>query len=142
MSQVAFTVYGNPVGKARPRVVNNGGIIMAYTPKKTADWEKSIAGQALKHRPGQLLDGPLYAELTVYLQKPKSVPKKRTLPDRKPDHDNLEKAVFDSLEGIIYTNDSRIVEKRFAKRYGDPPRIEIVIRELDYNDYREATDCG
>lgn len=129
--RIVFTVYGVPVGKARPRVVRlKTGESVTFTPKNTKNWEELIRYQALDYRPEKLLDGPLFARIAFYLPRPRSAPKKRKYPDVKPDHDNLEKAVFDALEGIIYTNDSRIVEKHFKKLYGDPPRVEIEIGEV------------
>lgn len=129
---VSLTVYGHPVPKARARTVRmKNGRTMSFTPAKTANWEDSIRAQALRSRPGQLLDGPLVMEATFYLLRPKSKPKKVKYPDTKPDLDNLVKSVKDALEGIIYTNDSRIVEEVVRKRYDDPPRVEITVRQAD-----------
>mgnify|MGYP000888725373 CR=1 FL=1 len=126
---LSLTVYGHPVPKARARTVRmKNGRTVSYTPAKTESWEDSIRAQALSCRPGQLLDGPLVMEATFYLLRPKSKPKRVKYPATKPDLDNLIKSVKDALEGIIYTNDSRIVDEVIKKRYGDPPRVEIVIR--------------
>ena len=128
---VSLTVYGHPVPKARARTVRTkNGKTVSFTPKKTASWEDSIRAQALSSRPEQLLDGPLVMEATFYLLRPKSRPKRELYPDRKPDLDNLVKSVKDALEGVIYTNDSRIVDEVTRKRYGDPPRVEVTIREV------------
>ncbi len=127
---ISLTVYGHPVPKARARTVRmKSGKTVSYTPAKTENWEDSIRAQALRSRPGQLLDGPLALEATFYLLRPKSKPKRVVYPATKPDLDNLIKSVKDALEGIIYTNDSRIVDESVRKRYGDPPRVEISIRK-------------
>ncbi len=127
---IKFTVYGDPVPKARARTVRTkAGFPVTYTPKKTASWEEKIYHTALAHRPEKLLDGPLVVEATFYRVKPKSKGKKVHFPDTKPDLDNLCKSVTDALEGVIYTNDSRIVDKILHKRFGDPPRVEIVISQ-------------
>jgi len=129
---VSLTVYGHPVPKARARTVRTKkGKSISFTPEQTASWEDSIRAQALQSRPGQLLDGPLALEATFYLLRPKSRPKKEIYPDRKPDLDNLVKSVKDALEGVIYTNDSRIVDEVVRKRYDDPPRVEITIRPAE-----------
>lgn len=128
---VSLTVYGHPVPKARARTVRTkNGKTVSFTPDNTASWEDSIRAQALSSRPAQLLDGPLVMEATFFLLRPKSRPKKELYPDRKPDLDNLLKSVKDALEGVIYTNDSRIVDEVTRKRYDDPPRVEVVIREI------------
>lgn len=134
MKEIRFTVYGDAVPKARARTVRlPNGKIKSFTPKKTARWEDVIRLTALEHRPEKLLDGPLALEATFYRLKPKSKPKKCKYPDTKPDLDNLCKSVTDALEGVIYTNDSRFVDKVLKKRWGDPPRVEIVIREVGDN---------
>ena len=126
---ISLTIYGHPVPKARARTVRTrGGRTVSYTPAKTESWEDSIRAQALQSRPGRLLDGPLALEATFYLLRPKSKPKRVLYPAWRPDLDNLVKSVKDALEGIIYTNDSRIVDEVARKRYGDPPRVEITIR--------------
>jgi Holliday junction resolvase RusA-like endonuclease len=129
---IKFTVFGKPVGKQAVKHYFNqkSKKMIGYSPSKTKDWQELIAIQALQHRPQRLLDCPLSVSATFYLIKPKSRRKKDLYPDRKPDHDNLEKALYDALEGIIYINDSRIVEKYFCKKWGDPPRVEIEIKEL------------
>lgn len=129
---IKFTVYGDAVPKARARTVRTkSGIPVSYTPKKTESWEKKIYLAALEHRPEQLLDGPLALEATFYRVKPKSKGKKELYPDTKPDLDNLAKSVTDALEGLLYTNDSRFVDKILKKRYGDPPRVEIRIWPME-----------
>ncbi len=126
---ISLTIYGHPVPKARARTVRTkSGRTVSYTPAKTESWEDSIRAQALQYRPEQLMDGPLALEATFYLLRPKSKPKRVKYPATKPDLDNLIKSVKDALEGIIYTNDSRIVDEVARKRYGDPPRVEITIR--------------
>jgi Holliday junction resolvase RusA-like endonuclease len=129
---IALVVYGHPVPKARARVVRTkNGKTVSYTPGKTADWENSIRAQALACRPETLLDGPLALEVTFYLLRPRSRPKRDRFPDRKPDLDNLLKAVKDALNGVVWTDDSRIVDIVVRKRYGDPPRVEVVVREMN-----------
>lgn len=128
--RIEFTVYGNPVPKARARTVRRGGKTITYTPEKTEAWEDMIRLQILKHKPEKLIDGALRLKATFYLQKGKSLPKKRKYPETKPDLDNLEKCLLDAMEGIIYTNDSRIVDKDMGKRYGDPPRVEVELEEI------------
>lgn len=50
----------------------------------------------------------------------------------KPDlTDNLNKGVFDALQGIIYANDSQIISMDDVKKiYGQRPRIDIELEIL------------
>ena len=54
--------------------------------------------------------------------------------NKKPDLDNYEKAILDALEGIVYTNDSLVVEKHSRKLFGDPNRIDITIKTMEESD--------
>ena len=128
---ISFTVYGNPVPKARARTVRlKNGMTTTFTPGKTADWESMIRLQTLEHKPDKLIDQAVHLKAAFVLQKPKSVPKKRQYPETKPDLDNLLKSLTDAMEGIIYTNDSRIVRKVVSKEYGDPPRVEVEVSPM------------
>jgi len=48
----------------------------------------------------------------------------------KPDGDNLQKAIFDGLNGIVYVDDSRISETIVQKIYGKEPRTELEFYKL------------
>ena len=125
---ISFTIYGAPEAKLRARTVQRGnGRVWAYTPAKTRRWEEAVRRQALAHRPDAPLDGPLRVKMVFYMPKPKSRRKGDRWADRRPDWDNLGKAVADALEGLFWVNDSRLVDVRVLKLYGDPPRCEITI---------------
>lgn len=133
MSEIRFTVMGNAVPQARPRVFTDKktGKARAVTPASTTAWRQWVGLAAQAHHPGQLWDGPIRLQIDFYMQRPKSTPKRVVHPATKPDADNLYKAVTDALEGLIYTNDSRIVDVSLRKHYGDPPRVEVVLTQLE-----------
>ena len=70
---------------------------------------------------------------------PKSYSKARTKacleglewPTKKPDADNIEKGVYDALNGLAYTDDKQIVMTNTVKVYGPEARVEIMIEELE-----------
>jgi len=137
---IKFTVYGQAVPKGRARVVRHGGFVRAFTPKKTVDWESSVAGQAIQHKPEQLLTGAIKLGVKFYRAPLKSFSKdKRELamsgkfrPATRPDLDNLIKGVTDSLNGIMWQDDSQVIEYIVGtgKYFGDPPRVEIEVYEI------------
>jgi len=52
----------------------------------------------------------------------------------KPDIDNVQKLLWDSLQDVVFTNDSRIVEmNQVRKRYSTKPRIELELEFLTLN---------
>lgn len=56
---------------------------------------------------------------------------KKIYKDTKPDlHDNLMKMVFDAMEKVVFTNDSRVAKVESEKIYGQEPRTEVTFYEL------------
>lgn len=126
---IRIVVHGTPIGKARARTVTQrNGRVHAYTPDETAVWQDVIRCEALRSRPTAPLEGPLYVKLVFYLPRPRTA--KRAWPSVKPDLDNLEKAVLDALNRLIWRDDAQIVSKVSTKRYGYPARVEITVEEL------------
>ena len=55
----------------------------------------------------------------------------RKMPTGKPDVLKLGRAVEDAMNGVIYLDDSQIVEEHLSKVYGDTPGVDITITEID-----------
>ncbi len=129
---ISFTVYGKvePMARARVFTDRHTGKIRAINPAKCEDWKNVIRQQALAHKPDTLLDSALELTLVFYLLRPPSKPKRELAPRWKPDCKNLLAAVEDALEGVFYTNDSRIVKEHVEKCYGDPTRVAITVAEV------------
>ena len=47
-----------------------------------------------------------------------------------PDVDKLARCALDALTGIVFRDDAQIVDLHAVKRYGEPERAEIMVREL------------
>ena len=52
------------------------------------------------------------------------------LPAKRPDFDNLAKGITDALNGLAFKDDNQIVEAHIYKRYGDPQKVEVEIKEV------------
>jgi Holliday junction resolvase RusA-like endonuclease len=148
METIKLVIYGEAKGKARARTVPIRGkdrkyktypgtdriMHRTYTPETTVAWEDSIRAQAIAQRRGRpLWDGPVIADVWFFLAWPKSLSKKKrlsTVPTGKPDRDNLLKCVKDALNKIVWRDDALVFSGATEKRYGDPPRVEIVLRFL------------
>lgn len=136
MFEISFFLPVIPYGKGRPKFGRTcAGLPTTYTPKKTRDVENQIKfysrmeAMKLRHRH---FDGPLEAHVVFYIPRPKTV-ETRIYPTIKPDLDNLEKCVFDSLNEIIYKDDVQIVKCISMKLYADkgqPPGIVVKIKQL------------
>ncbi|MCM3699222.1 RusA family crossover junction endodeoxyribonuclease [Paenibacillus macerans] len=135
---IQFTVYGEPVAQGRPKFSTAGGFPKAYDPKKSRDYKDYVKLAAAEHAPTTPLEGPLGMVLTVYRSTPKSFSKRKAAlaeegkltPTTKPDVDNYLKGVKDALKGVIWRDDSQVVEVYARKRYSARPRIEVKIKEL------------
>jgi len=138
--KIAFTVAGEPKGKERPRFCHNGQI---YTPKQTTTYEQQIIFDYYKQCENVKFDENSQLELFVkaYYKIPKSASKKKRMamlseeirPTKKPDGDNILKAVADALNGVCYKDDKSIVKMSIEKFYSDVPRIEVVVQEVQAN---------
>ena len=140
MDRIEFTVYGNPVGKGRPKFSTFNGHATAYTPQKTVNYEAIVRLAYQQQCGGQKFDKdlPLRARIMAYFPIPKSTSKKKhqQMVDgeirhtKKCDADNLAKAILDALNGIAFYDDSQVCELLVYKYYSDTPRVEIILREV------------
>ena len=131
-----FTVLGAPQGKERPRVAKLRDRTIVYTPKKTKDYEREIATAYLTQCSG-MFSGAVQVEIHAYYEIPKSASRKRVLdmvsdrerPTKKPDGDNIAKAVCDALNGIASKDDSQVVDLTVRKYYSKFPHVQVFISE-------------
>ena len=136
---VYFVVYGTPIGKGRPRATSRGGFVRMYTDAKTLGFEAAVADEArTAMSQWELFDTPMQLQLSAYYPIPKSWSKKKRqlaidgeiYPQVKPDLDNVMKAVLDAMNGIVYVDDSQVINLVATKRYSTDPRIEVYLHEV------------
>ncbi len=95
-------------------------------------WRKAIAEEARKHAPAELIAGPVDLTIVFVLERPKShwlksgriAKGKPRRPIGRPDKSKLTRAVEDALSGVIYRDDSQVVDGRVRKRYQTIPDEE------------------
>lgn len=110
--------------------VKRGAYGQAYVPRGTALFKRDL-GRAFP-RPPVLFDCPLKLTVRFIVPRPKK-PKFKEWPAVVPDLDNYLKSVKDALNGIVWTDDSRIcqvVAGKFFDMTGGKPRVEIRIEAL------------
>ncbi len=138
-----FEIPGEPQGKARPRFDSRRRV--TYTPQKTRDYEAFVRGNYYKQTGGnEPLSGAVTARITAYFAIPKSTTKRDRadmlagviLPTKKPDLDNIAKAILDALNGLAYRDDACVTEVTARKFYSESPRVEV-----ELTDEREETLC-
>lgn len=138
-ASVYFVVYGTPIGKGRPRATSRGGFVRMYTDAKTLGFEAAVADEArIAMKEWEPFDTPMQLQLSAYYPIPKSWSKKKRQqavdgdlhPQVKPDLDNVLKAVLDAINGVVYVDDSQVINMVATKRYSTDARIEVYVHEV------------
>jgi Holliday junction resolvase RusA-like endonuclease len=144
MREIAFFVPGSPVPQARTGRGFDAktGRTWRFDPKNSREWKAQVAWIARQNYAGDLLEGPLVMFLVFVLPRPKSLPKKIREHVRKPDLSNLLKAVEDALKGVLYHDDSQLVDINISKEYGSPPGVQITVQKLVEMPARIEPDPG
>lgn len=149
---IEIWVPGKPQGKGRARagvVIGKGGnvvtaangrpIIRHVTPEKTRTYEGMIQSAAIevmeRNKRVRFEDQPLCLDLEIAFEVSASWPAwKRELalagkirPTVKPDSDNVEKAVKDALNGVVWRDDCQVVFTAKTKFYSATPGVRIIV---------------
>lgn len=142
---IKFVIPAIPVAQPRQRHASVNGHIRNYVPNshpvhsfKAA--ARMAAQQAYKGAP---LEGALHVELVFVMPRPQAlVWKKKPMPrawcPKKPDRDNLEKSVYDALNGLLWRDDAQICDGAIRKVYAsgsEQPKVEVIVYPLE--DYCE-----
>lgn len=131
-NKITLTIPGEPKAKQRPKWFKHG----TYTPEKTVSYESYIKELfATKYPEFMPKETALTLHIYAGLFMAKSTSKKRLTemklgiiePVKKPDVDNLLKAVMDALEKLAYKNDSQICHVVIDKDFSERPRLEITL---------------
>lgn len=137
--RIHFTVPGQPVPKGRARFARVGLGVKTFTPEKTVIYENLVRMQADAAMASRApLPGPIRLDIDILLQVPASWSNRRQTKaiegdiaaTKKPDADNVLKAIKDGMNGVVYVDDSQVVEIRVSKRYGAIPGVSVVVEPL------------
>lgn len=147
MEGVKFRIKAEPIAQGRPRLTTIHGQARAFDPKKSKDWKsfiKDVAEKAMydagHERP---FEGPVLARMRFGFELAKShhrkrTPKKRQWHTKRPDIDNLAKAIFDACESVVFMNDTqivRIVADKIICEQGEPPFVVVEFTRIEeFND--------
>jgi Holliday junction resolvase RusA-like endonuclease len=135
---IVYSVYGEPVGKGRPRFAKRGNFVSTYTPQKTKTYEDEIRMMA-KSAMGasEPLETPVTVAIYIRVGIPASFSKQKRKdalanierPTKKPDIDNIAKCFLDAMNGIVYLDDKQVVSLHITKVYAETPAVEVMVKE-------------
>jgi Holliday junction resolvase RusA-like endonuclease len=116
-TMINFFVPGDPVAQGRPRAFRVGNSIGMFDPKKSKEWKKTVAQVAGLQR-NRFQEGLLEMRLAFFLVPPKTMKRPDLMfHSKRPDLDNLCKAICDALNGICFKDDSQICKLTAVKSY-------------------------
>ena len=129
-----FLIPGEAVGQARPRVTRHG----TYTPAKSRKYKELVRQSYLEEYPdAEQMTGPIRMDCIISTGIPKSASRQKKmdmitgklLPTKKPDIDNIEKAIQDALNGLAYEDDKQIIRHYADKQYSETPCVLVYLRQ-------------
>lgn len=123
-----FVIMGIPKAQGRPRFARMGKFVKTYDPKESRVYKDNVAAQVVAQKPKYIENDAIRIAVTFFLPRPKSLKKSITEHVKKPDIDNLVKALLDSLKGIVWRDDSQIVYMSANKVYTtNHPKIDLMV---------------
>ena len=138
--RIIFWIDATPVAQPRVKAASRGGHSMVYTPRGKVDTFKAAAQFAARSAyQGKPMDCPLRVDVEFVFPRPKSIlwktkPMPRLRHCKKPDTDNLQKALFDALNELIWRDDALICDGRsqkFIAAGDEQPGVRVVVTPLD-----------
>ena len=95
------------------------GIKFRPATKGASKWYKDAARAIGDQWDHGILEGPIKVRLLVLLPRKKTVKRKFPISKFDGDVDKLVRAIFDAMTGIVYGDDSQVVDVTASKRYAD-----------------------
>ena len=142
MSSYDFWVEGRPIAQPRPRMTKGGHV---YTPEgKVRPWKEAIAAACRAK-----MDRPFQGGVRVHLRflmpltklEAKKKPADRVPHCKKPDIDNLTKAVLDAIQKIAFGDDAQVAffsADKVICAHGDEPGVQVFLEGR----HDEFDSCG
>ena len=108
-------VYGIPKAQPRAKMTMNRHV---YTPRSADAWKEEIKS-AFRPVLKPTITGPVKLQVSLFLPRPKALKGDQNIPhDKKPDTDNLLKAVMDAMTNAkVWNDDAQVFETHVGKYY-------------------------
>ena len=139
-----FEIIGTPLQKQSARFAKRGRFMKSYQPKNVVNYAAQAKIQVIDQLPEGFVpfSGKIKViRLTFVFPPLKSWSKKKLqslrdgsciYKDTKPDLDNLEKMIYDCCNGVVWTDDAKIVCKGgITKVFGEVPKTILEVVEIE-----------
>lgn len=134
--RLTFTIPESPYGKGRGR--GSRGHSRPYTPAKTVSYEKRVKSacqEAMRRQGVPPFLGTVRMDITARLIPAKGTSKKKLAlmmtgeirPTRKPDADNIAKAVCDAINKVAFKDDSMVADLFVQRFYDTHEGVDVAI---------------
>lgn len=145
LAVIEFVVPGEPRGKGRHRTriaksKTGKAFVHQYAPAETVEYENLVRMAARAAMGGApLMLRPVRVDIDIRVSVPASWSKKKrglalcgeVMPTGKPDRDNVEKAILDGMNGIVFRGDAQACAGEVMKQYAEIPGVRVVVVELN-----------
>jgi len=132
---LSLIIVGKPISQKRHRHTKKG---FTYDPSKP---EKKEFISKIEKKPKKPFKGYIHLQVYFYIPYPKKYYRTGKYSDQlkdgvpyyciaRPDVDNYLKFVMDCLNGIMYEDDSQVVNVEATKMYSTEPQTIIIIKEM------------
>jgi Holliday junction resolvase RusA-like endonuclease len=132
---LSLIIKGKPISQKRHRHTKKG---FTYDPSKP---EKKEFISKIEKKPKKPFKGYIHLQVYFYIPYPKKYYRTGKYSDQlkdgapyyciaRPDVDNYLKFVMDCLNGIMYEDDSQVVNVEATKMYSTEPQTIIIIKEM------------
>jgi hypothetical protein len=134
-NRIEFNIPGKVIGKGRPHFVKKTGV--AITPQLTRSYESLIRDVAMPLMGGKKpWEGCVVVNIEAFYKIPKSYSKKlreeclnQRIPPKKPDCDNVVKIVLDSVNRVVYIDDTQVTLCVVAKWWALEDNLRVTMEE-------------
>lgn len=133
----SFEIKEKAIGKERPRY--SARTHRMYTPTKTSSFEEKVqwAFKSKYNIKSEPSIKPFKAKIIAIFKPAESLSKKKKEEllfkikyTKRPDADNIAKAILDSLNGLVYKDDSQVSALLVLKDYGIENKVIVELEEL------------
>ncbi len=133
----SFEILEKPIGKQRPRY--NAKTCKMYTPIETRSFEDKVRWYFTRkyNIATEPSTKPFKAKIIAVFAPPQKISKKKRCEllfginyTKKPDADNIAKIVLDSLNGLVYKDDSQVTLLSVFKYYGEEDKVVVELEEI------------